>query len=239
MAVIWSIAKTELRAYFDSAIAYVCIGAFLGGSALVFYTILFLQGQVSMRALFMPSLISPSALLALLIPILTIRLVAEEKRTGTIELLTTFPIRDSEVVLGKFLGALGLILAALLMTLAFTFTVATLGHLDWGPVFTGYLGLILFATALTALGVMCSTLSESQIVAAVIGVFLALGLYFVDFLHVLLPSGLGSFVQTISISHHLSDLSRGVIDTRDVLYYLSVTAIALLLAERSLARSHA
>lgn len=239
MSLILTVARRELRSYFDSAIAYVCIGAFLGLSALMFFSTLFLLGRADMRIFFASSLISPSALLAFLIPILTIRLIAEERKTGTIELLTTMPIRDRDVILGKFLGALGLVMVALLSTFVFAIVVTFLGPLDWGPVVSGYLGLILFSTALTALGVLCSTLSESQIIAAIVGVVVTLALYFVAWLHFVLPSSVGAFAEYISISHHLEDMARGVIDSRDVIYYVTLTAGTLFLAERSLARRHA
>lgn len=239
MTVTLAIARRELRSLFDSPIAYVVIVTFLLISSWIFFSTLFLIGRADLRLFFAPSLFSPSALLAVIVPAITMRLVAEERKTGTIELLMTLPVRDIEVILGKFLGAVVLVYVALAPTILFPITVSLLGPLDWGPVISGYLGLILFVAALTALGLLCSTLTENQIIAFIISVSVSLALYFVYGLQVLMPPALGSLIEFISVGYHLENLARGVIDSRDVLYYLTLTGGALFLAERALARQHA
>ncbi|MBI5507714.1 MAG: ABC transporter permease subunit [Deltaproteobacteria bacterium] len=234
-----TIAKRELKSYFDSPIAYIVIVAFLAVAGWMYFSALFLQGRADMRSFFQPSPFSPTMLLVILAPAVTMRLIAEERKTGTIELLTTMPITDAEVIAGKFLAALGLIVVALGVTLFYPITVAAVGKLDWGPVVSGYLGIFLFSAALIAVGLLCSTFTRNQIVAFIVAFLVSAVLYFVFWLQFFLPEFLAPIVEYLSVSFHLDNLSRGVIDTRDVLYYLSVTAAALFFAERSLARQHA
>ncbi len=234
-----TIMRRELRSYFDSPIAYIVIVAFLAVAGWMFFSTLFLAGRADMRMFFQPSPFSPTMLLVILAPAVTMRLIAEERKSGTIELLTTMPITDLQVVLGKFAAALGLILVALVLTLVYPITVAAVGDLDWGPVLSGYLGVVLFAATLLAVGLMCSTFTKNQIVAFIIAFLLSAALYFVFWLQFFMPEWLAPVVEYLSVSFHLDNLSRGVIDTRDVLYYLTLTAGALFLAERSLSRQHA
>jgi ABC-2 type transport system permease protein len=234
-----TIARREARSYFDSPIAYIVVVAFLLVTGWVFFSGLFLMGRADLRPLFAPALFSPTMLLVILAPAVTMRLVAEERKSGTLELLTTMPVRDTEVVVGKFLAALVLLGTALALTLVYALTVASLGSLDWGSTLAGYVGLLLFACALLAIGLCCSTFTDNQIVAFIIGFVVCAALYFVYWLQFFLPSVLASLFEFISLSSHLENLSRGVIDSRDVLYYLSVTCGALFLAVRALARRHA
>lgn len=234
-----AIARREVRGYFDSPIAYIVLVAFLLVAGWMFFSSLFLMGRADLRGFFAPSVFSPSMLLVILAPAVTMRLVAEERKTKTLELLTTLPVRDAEVVAGKFLAALGLLAVALALTLSYALTVASLGSLDWGPVISGYLGTLLFAAALLAVGLLCSTLTDNQIVAFIVGFLVCATLYFIYWLQFFMPSGLAPLVEFISTSSHLENLSRGVIDSRDVLYFLSLTGGALFLASRALARQHA
>ena len=235
----WIIARRELREYFDSPTAYIVVVSFLAIAGWMFFSSLFLSGQADMRSFFAPSIFSPSMLLTIIVPALTMRLVAEERKSGTIELLTTLPIRDSEVILGKFLGALGLLTIGLAVTVIYAVGISSLGALDWGPVIAGYTGLFLFTAAMVAIGVLCSTVTDNQIVAFIISFIVCSGLYFIYYLQFFLPQEVAKIVEYISISAHLDNLARGVIDSRDVMYYLSLTAGALLLAIRSLSRQHA
>ena len=233
------IAKRELRSYFDSPIAYIVITAFLLVAGWMYFGALFLMGRADMRSFFAPSPFSPSMLLVILAPAVTMRLIAEERRSGTIELLTTLPVRDREVILGKFLSAFGLVAIALAITLAYPITVSTMGPLDWGPVIAGYVGMLLFSASLIAIGLLCSTLTRNQIVAFIVGFLICAALYFVFWLQFFVPQSIAPIVEFASVSFHLDNLARGVIDSRDVLYYLTLAAAALVLAERSLARQHA
>jgi len=234
-----AIARRELRFYFDSPIAYIVLVAFLLVSGWMFFSQLFLIGRADLRPLFAPSPFSPSMLLVILVPAITMRQISEERKTGTIELLTTMPLRDVEIIAGKFIAALGLITAALVLTLGYALTVSSLGPLDWGATFAGYVGLFLFAAALTAVGVLCSTTTDNQIVAFIIGFIVCSALYLMYYLQFYMPAGAAGLVDYLSTSSHLANLSRGVIDTRDVIYYLSLTGGSLVLATRALARLHA
>lgn len=234
------IAKRELRGYFDAPVAYIVIVAFLAIAGWMFFSPLFLIGRADMRPFFQPSPFSPSMLLVIIAPAITMRLVAEERKTGTIEMLTTLPITDTEVILGKFLGAAGLLTVALGATFVLYPTmISFIGELDWGPVLTGYLGMGLFSMALLAIGLFMSTLTNNQIVAFIVGFVVCAALYFINYLQFFLPAGLAGVFEYISVSYHLDNLARGVIDTRDVLYYLTLIGGGLFLAVQSLKRQHA
>lgn len=231
-----TIARRELASYFNAPVAYIVIVAFLLVAGWMYFSSLFLMGRADMRSFFAPSPFSPSMLLVIIVPAVTMRLIAEERKSGTIELLTTWPVRSSEVVLGKFLAALGLVASAIGATLVYAFTVAALGPLDWGPVVSGYVGLLLFAAALVAIGVLCSSLTKNQIIAFIVGFIVCAALYFVYWLQFFMPQALAPILEFASVSYHLDSLARGVIDTRNVLYYLTVTAGALFLAERAVSK---
>ena len=233
------IARRELQSYFDSPVAYIVVVVFLLVAGWMYFSSLFLMGRADLRGFFAPSPFSPSMLLVILAPAVTMRLIAEERKTGTIELITTMPVKDSEVILGKFFAALGLIGAALAFTSIYAISVALIGDLDWGPVIAGYVGMLLFAASLLAVGLLCSTWTENQIVAFIIGFIVCAALYFVYWLQFFVPDLIAPAIEYISVSFHLDNLARGVIDSRDVLYYLTLTAGALYLATRSLARQHA
>jgi len=234
-----TIAGRELRSYFDSPIAYIVVISFLLVAGWMFFGSFFLMERADMRMFFAPSPFSPSMLLVIMVPALTMRLVAEEKKTGTIEFLTTMPVTDTQVIMGKFLGAFGLLSTAILMTMVYALCVSTVGDLDWGPVIAGYIGLLLFVASMTAIGLLCSTLTSNQIVAFIMGFLVCASLYFVYWLQFFMPQSIGGIVEYISLSFHLDNLARGVIDTRDVLYYLSITVGALFLSVQSMNRQHA
>ncbi len=234
-----SVCKREFRAYFDSPVAYIVIVAFLAVAGWMVFSTLFLIDRADLRSFFAPSPFSPSMLLVILAPAITMRLIAEERKSGTIELLLTMPMRDAEIISGKFLAALGLVAVALALTLAYPITVSFLGDLDWGPVIAGYIGLFLFAASLLAIGVLCSALTENQIVAFIVAFLISAVLYYIYWLQFFVPTWMSSLVEFISVSFHLDNLARGIVDSRDVLYYLTLTAGSLLLATRALGRHHA
>jgi ABC-2 type transport system permease protein len=237
----WTIARRELRSYFDSPIAYIVIVAFLGVAGWMYFSSLFLIGRADMRTFFSPSPFSPAMLLIILAPAITMRLFGDERKSGTIELLTTMPIRDVDVIVGKFLAAFILLAVALGLTLFYAVTVAALAveGFDWGPVVGGYLGMLLFSSSLVAVGLLCSTFTDNQIVAFIVSFLVCAALYFVFWLQFFVPDFLAPVVEFMSVSFHLDNMARGVIDSRDVLYYLTLTGGALVLAERGLARQHA
>jgi ABC-2 type transport system permease protein len=164
------------------------------------------------------------------------RLLAEEKKAGTIELLTTKPIHDGEIVAGKFLAAWALLAIALLPTLVYYVTLASLGSIDNGPVIGGYLGLLLMAGVYVALGLFASSLTENQIVAFIVGFLLVLTLFLMDKVLLYIPEGLTSVVEYLGIDYHYSNIARGVIDTRDIVYFLSLLGASLYLTVVSLGR---
>ena len=233
------IARRELRSYFDSPVAYIVLVAFLLVTGWMFFSPFFLVGRADLRPLFAPSPFSPAMLLVILAPAVTMRLIAEERKSGTIELLSTLPVTDAEVILGKYLASFALLAIALLATLSYALTTAWLGALDWGPVLGGYVGMLLFAGALLAVGLLCSVLTQNQIVAFIVGFIVCAALYFVYWLQFFVPQALAPWVEFVSVSFHLDNLSRGVLDSRDIAYYLTLAAGALVLAERALRQQHA
>ncbi|MCA9583208.1 MAG: ABC transporter permease subunit [Myxococcales bacterium] len=225
-----AIAKRQFASYFNGATAYMVICAVLLVFGFFFWQTFFLYGRATVRDMFnlMPIMLLVAA------PALTMGLLAEEKRTGTIELLLTMPVKDGEVVMGKFLGVLGLYAVLLLLTLPYPLSVSTLGPLDWGQVFAGYLGLILLGAMLLAIGLLASSWTDNQLVAFFVAIFACFVFWILDKVLPLLPLSLSSLLQWFSFQTHLSSMARGVVDTRDLFYFLSLTGFALLLAFRSL-----
>ncbi|MBN2493362.1 MAG: ABC transporter permease [Deltaproteobacteria bacterium] len=234
-----AIARREFRALFDSPVAYIVIVAFLLVTGWMFFSTLFLRERADLRVLFTPSLFSPAMLLLIFAPAISMRAVAEERKSGTIELLTSMPVRDWEVVLGKFLADFALTAAAVLSTLVYAITVACIGDLDWGPVISGYLGMLLFAASLLAIGLMCSSWTDNQIVAFIVALLIGACLYVISWLQFFVPDFIAPLVDYVSLSSHLSNMARGVLDTRDLLYYFTLIGGALFIAERSMAHQHA
>lgn len=233
------IARRELNSYFDSPVAYIVIATFLLTAGWMFFSTLFLMGRADMRNFFAPAPFSPSMLLVILVPAVTMRLIAEEKKTGTFELITTMPVQDKEIVLGKFLAAFALLFAALSPTLVYAVTVASLGQLDWGPVLAGYVGLLLFSASLLAIGMWCSSVTDKQIVAFIVSFIVSAALYFMYWLQFFMPASLAPLVEFLSVSAHLDNMARGVIDSRDVLFYVTLTAAGLMMTTRSMNQQHA
>jgi ABC-2 type transport system permease protein len=230
-----AIARREFKTFFNSPIAYIVLGAFLLVAGWLFFGTLFLGGQATLRGFFGLCPI----LFVVFAPAITMRLLAEERKSGTLELLLTMPLRDWEVVLGKFLAALGMVGVGLLCTLPYAFTVASLAagsaSFDWGPVVAGYVGLLLLASSLLSMGIWASALSRNQIVGFIVGLLLAFAFFFVDKLAFLFPEAISELLQYLSVDHHFSNLARGVLDTRDLVFYLSVTFAGLLMTARTLA----
>jgi ABC-2 type transport system permease protein len=239
MSPITTIAKREFRSYFDSPLAYVVIClSFLGlGLAFFMYAKYWDLDQATMRQLFG---YVPVGLGLLVVPVVTMRLLAEERRSGTLEMLITLPVRDSDVILGKYLGALGLVLTLTLATLIYPIAMFVwpwqLGPLDWGPVWSGYLGMALFSAAAVAIGLLISSLTSSQAVAFFITFFVFLVLWFMGNVTQGFPSALGDPLTYLSLQTRVADFTRGLIALRDVVYFLSVVVLALVMAFRALER---
>lgn len=227
----WLIARRELVSYFTSPVAYAVTAVFLLVVGVFFGLILFFSREATLRYLFY----NTSTFLLLLIgPALTMRLVAEERKSGTIELLLTAPVRDGEVIAGKFAAALVLWVLMLALTLPYPLLLSRVGNPDLGPIASGYLGLVLSGSAVLAIGVLASTLTANQIIAALAAFGMGLLLWVTDAFQSLVSGPLGSFFSYLSLSTHYYDLAKGVIDTKDVVYFLSVSVAALFLATRIL-----
>ena len=166
------------------------------------------------------------------IPAVTMKLWAEEKKIGTIEILMTLPIRDYEVVIGKFLACLALLAVTILLTLVVPFSVMYLGNPDVGTLITGYIGLLLMGAAYIAIGFFASTLTENQIVAFIIGIAVCLTLLLIgeDIVLFKTPNWLFPIFSYLGLGAHYSSILRGVLDSRDIIYYLSVIAFFLYLS---------
>lgn len=227
---ILTIFRKELAGYFNSAIAYIVIVVFLGITGWFFTSTLFITGVVSMRSVFE---IIPFIFL-FFVPAITMRTISEEKKTGTIELLLTRPITDMEIVLGKFLAALALTALALLPTLIYVFSLMTLGKVDFGSIAGTYIGLVFMCGIYIGIGIFCSSLTENQIVSFILSFLIVFALFMLNKVLIFLPVPLASVMEYISIDYHFSSIARGVLDSRDIIYYLSGILIMLLLTRTSL-----
>lgn len=226
-----AIARRQFASYFNGPVAYIVLCAVLLVFGFLFWRTFFLYQVASVRQMvvWMPVMLIVAA------PALTMGLLAEEKRTGTIELLLTMPVKDWEVILGKFLGVLGLYAVLLLLTIPYPLSVSSLGNIDSGPVVTAYLGLILTGGAMLAIGLMFSSFTTNQIVAFFAGAFVCFALWLLDKILPFVPTGvMADVAEYLAIDRHLQDMARGVVDTRDVVYFLSITGFALILGFRGL-----
>jgi ABC-2 type transport system permease protein len=220
------IAKKEFSSYFNSPVAYIVISVFLLITGYLFFQQVFLAGQASMRGLFTIA----SILFIFFSPALTMRLISEERKAGTLELMVTLPLTNTQIVVGKFLAALGLLGVAILLTLPYSISISFVGDLDWGPVIGGYIGLILVGGAYLSLGLFCSAISRNQIVAFIIGLALCFTVFIMDKILMFLPSFLASIFEYLSVDYHFGNIARGVIDSRGLLYYGTFISIFLMLS---------
>lgn len=236
MRTTWTIARRELASFFDSLMAYILLVVFLGISGFFtwwFGADVFMQGQADLGSFFNIAYWT----LFFFIPALTMRTLAEERRTGTLDLLLTKAVTDWQVVLGKFTSCLLLIAAALLCTLPYYITVARIGPIDHGAAVCGYLALLLMSASYIGVGVFASSVTNNQLVAFLIA--LVIGACF----HLLfgivaasLTGTVGRVFDFLGMGVHFDSMSRGVVDSRDVLYFLSIAAAGLVGAELQLAK---
>jgi ABC-2 type transport system permease protein len=240
---IFLIAGKEFRSYLKSPMAYIvtCIFLLATGFLFVFYLTSTSYTDTSIRGFVDPGSglfgVSGPILMLLFAAIITMRLLAEEKKLGTWELLLTSPVRDTEVVAGKFLGSLGVMVGMLVLTLYYPIILKTMGDPDFGPILASYIGLILFGSAVLAIGIFASSLTSNQLVAAVVSGGILFALWFIGIISQTAPKGLQQVLGYISLSSHFPSFVVGIIDTRDVVYYLSITVLFLFLAVRSLESS--
>jgi ABC-2 type transport system permease protein len=226
------IARRELLAYFNSPIAYVFLLVFVGTAMFSFFNLnaFFARDQADLRALFQ----SIPLLSLLLVPALTMRLWAEEENQGTIEVLLTLPVRDFELVAGKFLASWGLLGAGLALTLPLPMilSLSGTGNFDWGPIWGGYIGALLLGAAYLAVGQFVSALTENQILAFILTLVTCVALYGVgsEMFTGLFADRTGSLLRALGTGSRFESISRGVLDLRDLLYYVSLTSFFLMLS---------
>ena len=212
--------------------AYIVSAIFIALSGASFTTYL---AQTSYSDTSIRGFLETGQLLILLFSaLLTMRLISEERKLGTWELLLTAPAREYEIVLGKFFSCLLVLAGMLILTLYFPLLLMIFGDPDIGPILTSYLGLFLLGSASVAIGIFASSLTPNQIVSAVVAGGILFGLWFLGMVGSLIPEPLGEILSYFSLSEHFPGFVRGVVDTRDLVYYLSVTAVFLFLAVRSI-----
>jgi len=221
---ILNIFQKEFSSYFTSPMAYIFLVVFGLVNGYFFSNTFFLIGQSDLRALFN---IVPMVYL-FFIPAITMGLIAKEKNLGTMEVICTLPIKDYEFVIGKYLASLALIIIGLLFTGVHFITLVSFGtNIDYGALFTGYLGLFFAGAVYASIGTFASSLFDNQVVAFIIGVFIVLMFFLFDKLLIFVPSFMASTIQYLSVDYHISNMSRGVIDTRNVIYFVSVVGTFL------------
>lgn len=230
MSAVLSIARKEFRSYFQSTIAYIFITLFLVLSQWIYFSGFFVMNQATLRDFFD---LVPLVFL-FFVPAVTMRMWAEEQKLGTAELLLTFPLRDREVVLGKFLASFAFVSLTVLLTIPLAITVAALGDPDNGAMVGGYLGCLLLGGAYIAIGLWVSSMTQNQIVAFLVSLIICFLLYIAGSGLVLgtVPRWLVPFFANLSLGYHFDSITRGVIDSRDILYYLSIIGFFLFLNVR-------
>ena len=231
---LWSvILRRELSAYFTSPVAYIVCALFLVFSGFLFFSTFFLAGRAELRGFFetLPLVFS------FFIPALTMRVFSEENRSGSMETLLTLPVTELDVVTGKYLASFISSVVLLGPTLFYVIACCIFGKPDAGPIIGGYLGAVFLAAAFSAIGVFASSVTKNQIVAFFVGFAICIVLSLINMFGMLLPGPVVSFTTFISATSHFNSISRGIIDTRDVIYFLSVTALFFVLTVRSVRNS--
>ncbi|MCC7123984.1 MAG: ABC transporter permease subunit [Acidobacteria bacterium] len=241
-----AIAGKELRGYFASPIGYVLVGFYALLFGWFFYTLLAFFDRQSMQMaagpggalnvnqmLIGPLLSNATVIMLLVFPLITMRTYSEEKRSGTIELLLTSPVTDLEIILGKFLGALGLFAAMLAVTLVHMGILFMFGTPEWKPIATGYLGLLLMGGSFLSIGLFISSLTKNQIVAGMITFSVFLMLWVINWVSSFVGPTAQSVLTYLSLVEHFDDFAKGIIDTKHVIYYLSVIATGLFLTMKA------
>jgi len=232
MTNIIAIYRRELRAYFDGPLAYIIVPIFLGivGVFCLYFQDVFEAGLVDMRRVFFWM----ALFYLLLIPAVTMKSFSEEMRTGSLEMLVTLPISEEEMVMGKYLASFSLVLLTLILSCTYPISLNQLGDLDWGPVVGGYLGLALLGAAFCAIGIAMSSLTNSQVVAFLLSFTVGLIPFATGYALNTVPSSWLPVVQYMTFEYHFSNLAKGVIDSRNIIFYLSVIGLFLHIAVQRL-----
>ena len=215
--------KKEFKSYFVSPIAYIVIGIFLLVTGWFFFTPFFLFNQANLRNFFalLPIVFS------FVVPAVTMRLFSEELSVGSYEILLTMPVTILDIVLGKFVASMVFVAAMLMPTVAYPITVSFLGQLDWGPVVGGYMGAVLLGGAFSAIGLFASSLTRNQIIAFIVGMAICFGLTLIDKMLFFLPQSLLGILGYLGADFHFQNISKGIVDSRDILYFFSVCFVGL------------
>jgi ABC-2 type transport system permease protein len=222
----------EERAIFSSPIAYATVTVYLLLIGYTFTAVLFLNRTGELVRVFFQA----AVLFLLIVPVITMRLFAEERRTGTLELLLTSPVQEVEIVLAKFVAGLTIPALMLVLTGSYAIVLGVYGEPDWGPIYSGFVGLLLLAAALTAIGLLASGLTANQIVAAVVAMGAGILLWMIDTLGYLLPDPLDAIVTHLSLVAHFTPFATGALFLSDVGFFVSIVIAALFLSVRALAR---
>jgi ABC-2 type transport system permease protein len=244
---ILAIAHREIKAYFGSPIAYIVMGVFALLFGYFYYILLVFFDRNSMQMAGMggpqtvnineqmirPVFLNSSVILLFVLPLITMRTYAEEKRSGTIELLLTAPLTDFQIIMGKFLGAMTLYAAMLALTLVHIGALFIFGEPEWKPIATGYLGMLLMGGCFVAVGLLISSLTKNQIVAGMMTFAVFLLLWVINWGSSFAGPTTGAVLNYLSITGHLDDFTNGVLDTRHLVYYVSFIAFGLFLTARS------
>ena len=236
MNAIYSIFKRELGTYFNSPVAYVVVILFLVITGALFWLNYFQQiNLLELRSFFAQA----PLFLAFFAPAMTMGLLASEKQRGTLELMMTMPVSDLQIVVGKFLAAVFLLAVVFAMTLPYPITLSMLASefdasLDWGATMAGYLGLLLLGSAYAAIGLMASSWTKDQVVAVLVAFSICFGLYLLEAIVGRPTGGAAALLEYLSTASHFKNISRGVVDVADVVYYLSIIGVSLVAAQSSI-----
>ena len=242
-----AIAGKELRSFYSSPIAWVMLGLFAAifgyffGAALTYFAKASMAGQMGggpqkvnvNLEMIRPLLSNTTVLILFLLPMVTMRTYSEEKRSGTIELLLTSPLKDVEIILGKFLGAMGMYLGLLAVTAVYMSIVFIYGNPAIKPLLSGYLGLLLFGGGFVAVGLFISSLTSNQMVAGAASFVVFLLFWIISWLGESMGPTMASIMSYLSITEHFDDFGKGIIDTKHIIFYLSFIALGLFLATKS------
>ena len=226
--------RKEFSAYFISPIAYIVIAIFLLVTGWFFFATFFLFNQANLRSFYA---LLP-VVFAFVIPAITMRLISEEINVGSDEILLTMPVTLRDVILGKFLASVALVVAMMIPTIAYPLTVSFMGQLDWGPVVGGYLGAVFLGAAFSAVGLFASALTRNQIIAFIIGLTICFTLTLIDKLLYFLPQSMLGVFAYLGADFHFQNIARGIIDSRDILYFVSICFVGLYGAYLALLQRH-
>ena len=224
-----AIARRELASWFSSPVAYIVACVFLVFSGFLFFSTFFLVDRAEIRGFFA---ILP-VLFAFFIPAITMRLFSEETRSGSVETLMTMPVSGFDATIGKYIAGLLSSVSILVPTLAYAVTAALLGEIEWGPIAGGYLGAIFLAAAFTSIGLFASALTNNQIIAFFAAFTVSIFLAMIDRFLVIFPAAIVAPLEYLSAGYHFDSVSRGILDSRDIVYFASITALFLALTVRA------